>query len=74
MKVRNCFLTIALLAIALVAVSGCKKKQNLPTPEGAPPATGAPPTAEISARLERSVGRGPRAVVLAHHQRHFDFD
>jgi len=42
-------LTIALLTVALIAVSGCKKKQNLPTTQGAPPAAAAPPTAQISA-------------------------
>ena len=50
MKLRNCFVTISLLTLALVAVSGCKKKQNLPPPEeSAPSASVAPPTAQISA-------------------------
>jgi peptidoglycan-associated lipoprotein len=49
-KLRNLFLTFSLLAVALVAVSGCKKKQNQPPPEeSAPSAAMAAPSAQISA-------------------------
>ena len=50
MKIRNRILVPALLLVALVAVSGCKKKQPLPPPQAAPPpASVAAPTAQLTA-------------------------
>ncbi len=49
MKLRNLILTSSLLLVGLVAVSGCKKKQPLPTAEQAPPATAPAPTAQLTA-------------------------
>jgi len=54
MKLRNGFLTSALLLVALIpvltAVSGCKKNKPLPPPsETAPPATAPTPTATLTA-------------------------
>ncbi len=49
MRLRNCILTSSLLLLALVAVSGCKKKQPLPPAETAPPATATAPTAQLTA-------------------------
>jgi peptidoglycan-associated lipoprotein len=50
LKIRNRILVPALLLVALVAVSGCKKKQPLPPPQAAPPpASVAAPTAQLTA-------------------------
>jgi peptidoglycan-associated lipoprotein len=49
LKLRNWILTFSLLAVALAAVSGCKKKQPLPPAAEAPPATAPAPTAQLSA-------------------------
>ncbi len=49
MKIRNQFLTASLLLVALVAVSGCKKKQPIPPQAEAPPASAPAPTAELNA-------------------------
>ena len=50
MSLRNSLLTIAFLAIALTAVSGCKKKPHAPLSTETAPATTVPsPTAELTA-------------------------
>ncbi len=50
MKIRNLLLTCSLLLVALVAVSGCKKKQaSVPTQAEAPPASVPAPTAQLTA-------------------------
>jgi peptidoglycan-associated lipoprotein len=50
LKIRNRILVPAFLLVALVAVSGCKKKQPLPPPQAAPPpASVAAPTAQLTA-------------------------
>ena len=50
MKIQKSFLAIAFLLVALIAVSGCKSKQRLPSPqETAPGATEASPTAQLTA-------------------------
>jgi peptidoglycan-associated lipoprotein len=49
MKRWNWILTSALVLVALVAVSGCKKKQPLPPAETAPAATAPAPTAQLTA-------------------------
>jgi peptidoglycan-associated lipoprotein len=49
LKLRNrIFVPVAAL-IALIAVSGCHKKQPVPTPETAPPTSVAAPTAQLTA-------------------------
>jgi peptidoglycan-associated lipoprotein len=49
-KIRNGFLTYSFLILALVAVSGCKKKQpTLPTQAQAPSAQAEQPTAQLTA-------------------------
>jgi peptidoglycan-associated lipoprotein len=49
LRLRNCILTSAIVFVALIAVSGCKKKQPLPPAETAPPATAPAPTAQLTA-------------------------
>ena len=50
MRIRKSILTYALVFVALAAVSGCKKKQQLPPPEEtAPPASAPAPTAQLTA-------------------------
>jgi peptidoglycan-associated lipoprotein len=50
LKLRHLILTPSLLLVCLVAVSGCKKKnQQLPSNAGAPPASVPAPTAELTA-------------------------
>ena len=50
MKLRNSILSAALLLIALAAVSGCHKKQQLPPPNETAPAASVPaPTAQLTA-------------------------
>lgn len=50
MKIQNRILVPVVLLAALVAVSGCKKKQPLPPPQAAPPPAAAPaPTAQLTA-------------------------
>jgi peptidoglycan-associated lipoprotein len=50
LKIRNLLLTGSLLLVALVAVSGCKKKQaSVPTQAEAPPASAPAPTAQLTA-------------------------
>ncbi len=49
MKIRNQLLTCSFLLVALVAVSGCKKKQPVPTQAEAPPAAAPAPTAQLTA-------------------------
>ena len=50
MKIRERILVPVFLLAALVAVSGCKKKQPLPPPQAAPPPAAAPaPTAQLTA-------------------------
>jgi len=49
-NLRSFRLAAGLVVIAVAAISGCHKKQQLPPPEEtAPPSAGAPPTAQISA-------------------------
>jgi peptidoglycan-associated lipoprotein len=50
LKIRNRIFVPVVLLFALVAVSGCKKKQPLPPPaEQAPPPTAGAPTAQLTA-------------------------
>jgi len=49
LKLRNSLLTSSLLIVALVAVSGCKKKQPVQPAEEAPPVTSPAPTAQLTA-------------------------
>ena len=50
MKLRNCILTSSLVLVALIAVSGCNKKQPLPPAETAPSvAPASAPTAQLTA-------------------------
>ncbi len=49
MKRWNWVLTSALVLVALIAVSGCTKKQPLPPAETAPPAPAPAPTAQLTA-------------------------
>jgi peptidoglycan-associated lipoprotein len=49
LKLRNRVLVPVAALTALIAVSGCHKKQPAPTPETAPPASTAAPTAQLTA-------------------------
>jgi len=50
LKLRTSILTLSLVLVALIAVSGCKKKQPLPSQaEEAPAAPAGAPTAELTA-------------------------